>query len=153
MINGRVKAEHTVVDNMIDASKSVGLLNIILSIRGTIAEGVEDCTKATSLSKPLILMTYRTNRAINGDIISLIEVATTTAGIYDGLKVILDNCKPITNVNSGIPARLISEILFIKLSGNLIVKVVNTRASKTEKNIGILSIFLIISLLPVGLLI
>jgi len=59
-----------------------------------------------------------------GDIINLIIVAMTTAGIYIRLKVILDSCIPITNVNSGIPARLIREILFITLSGSLIVKVV-----------------------------
>ena len=77
----------------------------------------------------------------------------TTAGIYVRLKVILDSCMPITNVNNGMPARLIREILFIILFGSLIIKVVKISASKTEKNIGILSIFLIISLLPAGLLI
>jgi len=114
----------------------------MLSIKGTIAEGVEDCTNATSLSIPLILSRYKIQTAIRGEIISLIIVAITTTGIKAGLKIILDNCKPITKVSRGIAPRLIKEILFIKLSGNLIVSVVIASAIITDKNMGILIIFL-----------
>ena len=122
----------------------------MLSIKGTIAEGVDDCTNATSLSKPLMLSKYKIQIAIRGEIINLIVVAITTTGIKAGLKIILDNCKPITNVSRGIAPRLIKEILFIKLSGNLIISVVIASAISTDKNMGIFIIFFMIPLLPWG---
>ncbi|MDY6821327.1 MAG: hypothetical protein SVN78_06870 [Deferribacterota bacterium] len=142
--NGRLITDNNVVEKIIDASKSVDLPNKMFIISGTIAEGVDVCIKAADLSRPSMFNKNKNNSAINGEMNSLKIVATIIGIMYEILNLILEICKPIINISSGIAPSLNRKRLFFKLVGITKLNDVKIIANIAALKMGIFKIFFII---------